>query len=82
MSQFQRSERELFQPSPYTNGLQPLQPYSGAADVAYSTYKYFNPDEDKPPSLLSQYWWLGIVAIPFLYVGVNMVLDKAKQEKM
>ena len=38
-------------------------------------------EEEKPPSLLAQYWWVFLVAAPFVYVGVNMALDSAKPQQ-
>ena len=96
MSRYRHTYLYSFKPSVYSNGLHPLLPYNihetekttgyeygGPLDLVVSAYNLTHPDKDEKPSFLSQYWWVLLVAVPFIYVGVNMALDSVKpvQEK-
>ncbi len=86
----------MFTPSVYSKGLQPVSPYSvhKPPDTAGWEYgnvlnytlagkalDYVSGKSDAPPSLLAQYWWVGLAALPFLYVGVNLALDSMQRKK-
>ena len=42
---------------------------------------YFFGEEEAEPSLLAKYWWVFPLALPVVYLGVNMSLDYVKEKK-
>ena len=97
MSSYRHTFVTTFVPSSYSQGLQPRKPYDASSDSGFEGYafgnmldfldpssavkNYFFGEEEAEPSLLAKYWWVFPLAVPVVYLCVNMALDYVKEKK-
>ena len=88
-----RALRRTFRPSAYTRGVSEGT-YPGGHEGEYGFIvpiwaglklkeALFGDDgEEEPPSVAGtfmDYWWVALVAVPVLYVGINKALDRGEK---
>lgn len=81
-----RSSAAVFYPSIYSTGVQSVHALGsrpvegrayGSAETTYLWDKLTGGGDDDTPSVFREYWWVFLLATPFVYIGVNMALDSS-----